>query len=170
MSWKWETAWTGNSPPSGGPSLLRSGLKPASYRVYGFLIVTDINIHNLSLAPEPNLHSRTTHRQQCTSIIHSTLNILLRDPPIIHPPPPPPNLPPQTPPTERSAPIPMSPPTQRQRPQGPLHKRQQHLIPPRDPRDAVPRVHPLQTCQVALFEAEVGEWWEVGAARDWFDG
>lgn len=64
----------------------------------------------------------------------------------------------------------MPPPAQRQRPQGPLHERQQHLVPRRDPRDPRPRVHPAQTGQVALFEAEVGERGEVGAAGDGFDG
>ena len=64
----------------------------------------------------------------------------------------------------------MPPPTQRQRPQRPLHKRQQHLIPSRYPRNAIPRIHPSQTCQVALFEAEVGEGREIRAARDGSDG
>lgn len=64
----------------------------------------------------------------------------------------------------------MPPPTQRQRPQRPLHERQQHLIPSRDPRDPIPRIHPVQTRQVALLEAEVGERREVRATGDWLDG
>lgn len=64
----------------------------------------------------------------------------------------------------------MPPPTQRERPQRPLHKRQQHLVPSSYPCDPIPSVHPSQTCQVALFEAEVGEGREVRAARGRFDG
>ncbi|CAF9904649.1 hypothetical protein IMSHALPRED_000133 [Imshaugia aleurites] len=100
----------------------------------------------------------------------STPSLILGNAPIIDPPPPPPNSAAETAPTERSASIPMPPPAQRQRPQRPLHKRQQHLVPSRDPGDAVPGIDPLQTGEVALFEAEVRERREVRAAGDGFDG
>ena len=152
--------------PVVSPSQIHDSQQPSPQLVHTVYHTTH------ELCPSPVISTSQSHvsKQPQESIIRSSLDLVLRNVPIIHPPPPPPDLTAQIPPTERSAPIPMPPPTQRQRPQSPLHKRQQHLIPSRYPRDAIPRIHPLQTRQVALFEAEVGKRREVCAAGDWFDG
>ena len=89
--------------------------------------------------------------------------------PIIYLIPPPPHPTPQRPPTQRRTPIPIPPPRQHQRPQCPLHKRQNHLIANRDPRNPPPGIRVLETSEVALLEAEVGEGREVAAADDGAD-